>query len=71
VTAESFQDRAARLALDLGRARARIRQLEAEKAEVWSQGEAAGWSRAMRHMSDEPLVGRAANPYVDFSDGDL
>lgn len=32
-------------------------------AEGWDAGEASGWSRAMRHMSDEPTVQRATNPY--------
>jgi hypothetical protein len=40
---------------------AAARQEGAERG--WDEGEAAGWSRAMRRMSDEPSVTRATNPY--------
>lgn len=30
---------------------------------VWAEGEDAGWSRAMRRMSDEPGITHADNPY--------
>jgi hypothetical protein len=49
---------------------------EQSKAELWAEGEAAGWSRAMRYMSDEPTVQRAKNPYsreekIDISSDDI
>ncbi|MFF2621220.1 hypothetical protein [Oerskovia jenensis] len=36
---------------------------QAVKEVAWREGEASGWSRAMRRMSDEPGVKRAENPY--------
>lgn len=40
------------------------RWLTEQLAEAWDRGEATGWSRAMRHMSDEPSLGRQTeNPY--------
>lgn len=37
--------------------------LREARAEAWAEGEASGWSRAMRYTSDEPHLGRQTNPY--------
>lgn len=39
--------------------------LRVERHEAWRQGYASGHSRAMRMMTDEPMVQDAVNPYAD------
>ena len=48
-----------------------IRDTDIEReamAEGWKLGEACGWGRAMRYMSDEPDVKRAANPFQEYKE---
>ena len=43
-----------------------VKEVKELMAEGWKLGEACGWGRAMRYMSDEPDVKRAAIPFLEY-----
>ena len=45
-----------------------MKEVKELMAEGWKLGEACGWGRAMRYMSDEPDVKRAANPFQEYKE---